>query len=199
MAVTKRFLSLFQAHRTKKRFCLTRSCLLPPIHSQRKVKSKPQLVNNPCYSWICSCQRLSHLRQCMVEVQWKTGILFNGLSYRTDAVVRKSCEHCFDAPLHLQVKFVTPSCCLGRRPESQCPDFSQSCRDVVLNNIKSRVANSCCCSRLGIQHYQIWQCTPKHRSLVEKKTSITGRGSQCPDRVLKELLSFYFCPSLLKL
>lgn len=73
------------------------------------------------------------------EVQWDTGILqVPSLSYWADAVFCKSCESCFGASLHLQVKFLTVSCSLGGRFEPQCPDFFQSCRDVVPNNTKSR-------------------------------------------------------------
>lgn len=36
---------------------------------------------------------------------------------------------------------------------------------VALNNTKSRVANSCCCSCLGIQHHRAWSWTPKCSSV----------------------------------
>lgn len=65
----------------------------------------------------------------MEEVQWNVvSYRSNGLSYRADAVVCKSCKSCSGTSLPLQEKFPTVCHCLGRGIAPQCPDSSQSCR-----------------------------------------------------------------------
>lgn len=163
MAVTKHV--VYSKHIIQKRSF--DSVLSSSPNSFTAEAKKQQLINNPCYSWICCCQRLWRVKGCTVEVQWKTGIL----------------------QIH---QFVLPSrCCmlweLGKllwclsAPSEEVPIWeegfnhdvqTQSCRDVVLNNIKSKVVNLWCCS-LCMQHHQR---TPKHCSLVEKKAKHHWKG-----------------------
>lgn len=124
-----------------------------------------------------------------MEVQWNVvSHRSSGLSHRADAVVC-SCESCSGTSLHLQEKSPTACHCLGRGIAPQCPDPCQSCRDVALNT-KSRVANSWCCSCLGIQHHQAWLWTPKCSGVPPywEKAGMAGRASQCPSFVLSQFL-----------
>lgn len=171
MTVTKDILS-FSEHIIQKGFWLSLVLFHQFIHS--------------IVCWVLSNPGFASEVMCS-EVQWETGILqVPSLSYWADAVFRKSCESCFDASLHLQVKFLTVSCSLGRF-EPQCPDFYQSCRYVVPNNTKSKAIPVAFLSEH--QLLPTLAAYPKALLFSEKQTSTTGRGNQYLDRFLQS--SFY--------
>lgn len=153
---------------------------------------KQQLINNPCYSWICCCQRLWHVKGCTVEVQWKTGIL-----QIHQFVLPSRCCHVVRVGKVALVPLCTfrGSSHLGRRFESWCPDSKlQRCSSEQHKKVEwwiyGAVLRACSIISL-LQNIAPWW---------KKKPSITGRESHCPGRVLTKLLSFHFyCPSLLKL
>lgn len=190
MAVTKH--SVYSKHIIQKRvFDSVLSSLLPPTHSYVKVKSK-QLINNPWYIWICCCQKLWHVKRRMVEVQWKTGILQ---------------IHWFVLPSRrcMLREFGKLLWCLsassGEVPiweEGLNHDIqTQSCTDVVLNNIKAEQSIYAAVliwpsSTISVlQNIAPWW--KKSQASLEGKVTVLTR-------VLTKLLSFYFSrPSLLKL